>query len=305
MEKSIRSHIGSKYHLVGVKFLKEEVEPDERFKKPKKPVMFCQAVRKAADGEAFLMNLEDEACPSAMVALGFEEPVYVDIQPRIDPAEIKTVQIGPYEELEDPDVGLLILSPRQAMELSSISKGFQSQFSGSIAVCGEAAALPFMEKTANVSFLCNGARVSADFRDNEVILGAPPQTFTELAEKIDILSKTCGALCGCKTSDIPPRIIRSFQKIGFEKSTDYFFGKVDGKNIRIYLNKDFNGKLSYMTLHLPIKGDVEAKDPFTKSVRGKWTDLSVTFNVSDIGVELNTGKGLKEFIEQVIEKVQK
>ncbi len=304
MEQSIRSHIGSKYHLVGVKFLKEAVEGDEKFKRPKKPIMFCQAVKEAATGEGFLMQLDDEACPSAMVALGFEEPVYVDVQPRISPAEIKAVKIGPYEEVEDPDVGLLILSPRQAMELSAIIKGIKSQFSGNIAVCGEAAALPFMEKTANVSFLCNGARISADFKDSEVILGAPPQTFRELAEKIDVLSKTCGALCGCKTSDIPPRIIRSFQKAGFEKSTDYFFGKVDGRSVRIYLNKDFNGKLAYVTVHLPIKGKAKALSPFTLSERGKWTDLSATFNVGEIGVELNTGKGLKEFIEQIVLKVK-
>jgi uncharacterized protein (DUF169 family) len=303
MEKSIRSHIGSKYHLVGVKFLKDELPPQGPFERPKKPIMFCQAVKEAAAGKGFLMYLEDEACPSAMVALGFEEPVYVDVRPRISPAEIKAVQIGPYEEVEDPDVGLLILSPRQTMELSSILKGLKSQFSGAVAVCGEAAALPFMEKTPNVSFLCNGARVSADFRDNEVILGAPPQTFKELAEKIDVLSKTCGALCGCKTSDIPPRIIRSFQKIGFEKSTDYFFGRIDSKNVRVYLNKDFNGKLSYLTIHLPIKGRVKAKSPFVKRDRGKWTDLSATFNVSEIGVELNTGKGLGEFLKQVVEKV--
>jgi uncharacterized protein (DUF169 family) len=303
MDKSIRSFIGSKHHLVGVKFLKEEIAEEEPFKRPKKPVMFCQAVKKAAEGEGFLMFLEDEACPSAMVALGFEEPVYVDVQPRISPAEVKAVEIGPYEQMDDPDVGLLILNPRQAMELSSILKGINSHFSGNIAVCGEATAVPYMEKTPNISFLCNGARISADFKDSEVILGAPPLTIKELADKIDALSKTCGALCGCKTSDIPPRIIRSFQKIGFEKSTDYFFGKIDGKRVRIYLNKDFNGKLSYVTIHLPTKGEVKAKAPFTKRERGKWTDLLATFNVGEIGVELNTGKGLKEFIEQVVEKV--
>ena len=305
MEKSIRSHIGSKYHLVGVKFLKEKPQASEDlFKRPKKPIMFCQAVKKAADGEGFLMHLEDEACPSAMVALGFEEPVYVDVQPRISPAEVKAVLIGPYEKIKDPDVGLLIVTPRQAMELSALLKGVKSHFSGAVAVCGEAVALPFMSKTPNVSFLCNGARVSADFRDNEVILGAPPQTIKELAERIDVLSKTCGALCGCKTSDIPPRMIKSFQNIGFEKSTDYFFGRIEGKNVRVYLNKDFNGKLSFMTIHLPVKGKVKEKGPFAKSDRGKWTDLSVTFDVGETGVELNTGKGLKEFITQVVEKVQ-
>ncbi|RMF91022.1 MAG: hypothetical protein D6733_02380, partial [Methanobacteriota archaeon] len=118
-ESSIRSHIGSKDHLVGVKFLKEEPAPDERFPRPKKPVMFCQAVKEAAAGKGFTMTLDDEACPSAMVALGYEEPLYVDVQPRVSPAEVKAVQIGPYEELEEPDVGLLILSPRQTMELSA------------------------------------------------------------------------------------------------------------------------------------------------------------------------------------------
>jgi uncharacterized protein (DUF169 family) len=304
VDESIRSYIGSRHHLVGVKFLKQETSEGEPFTRPKKPIMFCQAVKKAAEGESFLMYLEDEACPSAMVALGFEEPVYVDVQPRISPADIKAVKIGPYEKLEDPDVGLFIINPRQAMELSSILKGIQSKFGGAIAVCGEAAAYPYTEKSPNISFLCSGARVSADYKDNEVILGAPPETIKDLAKKIEVLSKTCGALCGCKTSDIPPRIIRSFQKIGFEKSTDYFFGKLDGKKIRIYLNKDFNGKVSYLTIHLPVKGEARATGPFTRSERGKWTDLSVTFNVKDIGVELNTGKGLKEFIEQVVEKVR-
>jgi uncharacterized protein (DUF169 family) len=304
MEKSIRSHIGSKYHLIGVKFLKEEIPEVGKFRRPKSPVMFCQAVKKAADGESILMYLEDEACPSAIVAVGFEEPLYVDVQPRISPAEVKAVEIAPYEDVKEPDVGLLILDPRQAMELASILKGVQSQFSGNVAVCGEAAALPFMEKTANVSFLCAGARVSADFKDKEVILGAPPETIKELADKIDALSKTCGALCGCKTSDISPRIIKNLQNIGFEKSTDYFFGRIDGKNIRLYLNKDFNGKLTYMTIHLPVKGDVKAPESFQKSTRGKWTDLSLTLNIKEMGIGLNTGKGLKEFITNVVEKVE-
>jgi len=303
MEKSIRAYIGSKHHLVGVKFYTEEVPEESKLKRPKKPLMFCQAVKKAAAGESILMRLDDEACPSAIVALGYEEPVYLDVQPRISPANTKAVEIAPYDEIEDPDIGLLILNPRQAMELSSLLRGVSSQFSGSVAVCGEAVALPYKEGSPNISFLCNGARLSADFRDNEVILGAPPQTFQELAERIEALSKTCGALCGCRTSDIPPRIVSSFQKIGFEKGIDYFFGRINGRNVRIYLNKDFNGKLSYMTVHLPIKGPAKAPPGFTRRERGKWTDLTAVFRLSDIGVELNTGRGLREFLDQVVAKV--
>lgn len=302
MEKSIRAHVGSKYHLVGVRFYKDAVEePDKR---PKKPLMFCQAVKEAAEGKTFLMHLEDEACPSAMVALGYEDPVYVDVQPRISPADVKAVEIAPYEKVADPDVALMILNPRQTMEISSLLKGLEARFEGGVAVCGEATALPYMAKKANISFLCSGARISADFKEGEVILGAPPEVINELAQNIEALSKTCGALCGCKTSDIPPRIIRSFSNIGFEKSTDYFFGKSDKKSVRIYLNKDFAGKLSYMTIHLPIKGDVKSEGSFAKASRGKWTDLSITFNVKDIGVELNTGKGLGGFIEDVVKTVE-
>ena len=304
MDRAIRSHIGSKYHLIGVKFFREEMPEEGEFKRPKNPTMFCQAVKRAAEGESIIMYLEDESCPTAMVAIGYEEPMYVDVQPRITPSEIKSVQIAPFEKINDPDVGLLILDPRQAMEIASVVKGIESRFSGNVAVCGEAAALPYMEKSTNISFLCNGARVSADFKDSEVILGAPPETIKDLAEKIEALSKTCGALCGCKTSDIPPRIIKNLQNIGFEKSTDYFFGKAAGKNVRLYINKDFNGKLSYLTVHLPVKGEVKAPESFKKTQRGKWSDLSITFNIKEMGIGLHSGKGLKEFISTVVEKVE-
>lgn len=303
MDETIRAHLGTKYNLVGVKILEDEEIDDKR--RPKKKMRYCQIVREAAKGKSFEVGVEDIDCPNAIVTLGFEEPVYVDIQPRINPATTKVVRVAPLTELKDPDVVLAILNPRQIMEVSALLGGLESRFAGSMAVCGEATARPYMEKKPNVTFLCGGARMFAEYKDNELILGAPPETFKKLEDRIEMLSKTCGALCGCLTSDISPGIITTFKKLGFEKGTDYFFGKVNGQNIRIYLNKDLHGRVKYITFHMPIKGEVEVSDPLTTKKRGNWTDVSATFDLDKIVIDLKTGKGLLETAENILGKVHK
>ncbi len=300
MDKIIREYLGLKYNLVGIKIFSESINSDPE-KRPKKRMRFCELVRESATGSSFEEYLEDEACPEATIALGFEEPTYVDVQPRISPAQTKLIKIAPLDESASPDVVLAILNPRQAMQLAALLEGVEAKFTGSIA-CGEAVAKPYMDKKPNVTFLCGGARTFADFKDSEIIFGAPLETFRHLAEKIEALSKTCGALCGCKTSDIPPRIINNFKKLGFEKGIDYFFGKVNEHSVRIYLNKDVQGKIKYMTIHLPMKGEVRVKAPFVLRKRGEWSDVSITLQMGE-GIDLNTGRGLKEAIEDIVARV--
>ena len=300
MDKEIRAHLGTRYNLVGIKILMEG-EASEA-KKPPRRMRFCEMVHNAANGKSFEAEVEDYSCPNAVVTLGYEAPVYVDIQPRINPADTKVVRIAPLGELKDPDVVLAILNPRQIMEVSSLLDGLNADFKGSMAVCGEGTAKPFMENKPNVTFLCGGARTFGAYKDSELILGAPPAVFQELASKIEGLSKTCAALCGCKTSDISPHIVTSFEKVGFDKGIDYFFGKVNGQNVRIYLNKDFGGKIKYVTIHLPIKGDVKVKEQLTAKKRGKWTDVTVTFTVGET-IDIYTGKGIKEAVRDIVEKV--
>lgn len=300
MDKEIRAHLGTRYNLVGVRILKEGEAAEDR--KPPRRMRFCEMVRKAAEGKSFEAEVEDYSCPNAIVTLGYEAPVYVDIQPRINPADTKVVKVAPLEELKDPDVVLAILNPKQIMEVSQLLDGLEANFKGSMAVCGEATAKPYMENKPNVTFLCGGARTFGGYKDSELIFGAPPVVFKELGVKIEGLSKTCAALCGCKTSDISPHIVASFEKLGFDKGIDYFFGKVDGQNVRIYLNKDFAGKIKYVTIHLPIKGDVKVKPPLTARKRGGWTDVTVTFTAGET-IDVYTGKGLKEAVKDIVEKV--
>jgi uncharacterized protein (DUF169 family) len=295
--ENIRAYLGMKYGLVAIKILKEK--PAEI---TKKRMRFCEMVKKATEGEVFFAEKENISCPNAEVALGLAKPIYVDVQPRIN-SGTKAVGIGPVEKIEAPDIILAILNPKQAMEISSLLGGMEARFSGNMAVCGEATARPFIEGKPNATFLCGGARMFAGFRDSELMLGAPPSVFKELSQRIDAVSKTCTALCGCKTSDLSPIVIENFRKMGFEKGIDYFFGKINGKNVRIYLNKDLEGRMKYITIHLPIKGEVKAKKPLIVKKRGNWTDVSLTFSLGE-GIDINTGKGLREAVLDIAKKLE-
>jgi len=298
--KVIREYLGNKYKLVGVKFFQEVPQGYSRLEKPGR---YCEFVKRAALGESILMVEEDEECPESLIALGFTEPSFIDLQPRMEPASTKAVFIAPLEEIEDPDVVLFILNPRQVMEISALMDGLEARFSGGIAICGEATAQPIKEGRPNLSFLCGGARMFADFKEAEIILGASPKFFQDLEEKVKAMQKSCGALCGCKTSDLPASIVSSLEGLGFEKGIDYFFGRVDGKNVRLYLNKDTRGRVNYITIQFPVKGEVEVQKPLEVKSRGPWSDVYATFKDGE-GINLNSGKGVKETIEDLAAKVK-
>ncbi len=298
--KAIREYFGSRYSLVGIKIFEQL---PQGYPRPERPGRYCEFVKRAALGETLLMLEDDEECPESLIALGFQEPSFIDLQPRLQPAKTKAVLIAPLEKLPNPDVVLMILNPRQAMEIAALVDGLEAHFKGGIAVCGEVTALPIKEGRANLSFLCGGARMFADYKDGEVILGAPPEFFKELEVKVKAMQKSCGALCGCRTSDLPPRIVNALESLGFEKGIDYFFGRINGRSVRIYLNKDNTGRVSYITIHLPIRGEVKVEKPLEVKTRGPWSDVFATLRDGE-GIDLNTGKGIREIIEDLVAKVK-
>jgi len=295
----IRSFVGSNLRLVGVKILKEA--PKDASEKPPKPLRYSQLIREAAHGKNFTVEEKDISDANPQLALGFTEPKYVDIQPRIQPAETKALRIGP---IEGSDVVLMILTPKQVMEIAQVYGPLEARFSGELGVEGEATALPYMTRKPNVSFLCNSARLLAGYRESEVILAMPTGDAVRLAEKIEKQARHGGALCGCLVSDIPKQVQAAFKDAGFEKGSDYFFGKVRDVNVRVYLNKDETGRFSSITVHIPVKGQAEAEPPFTVKPRGNWNDVVGVFNPNEIGVNLNTGEGLRETLERLLEHVK-
>ena len=321
-EENLRSYLGLKNHLVGVK-LEKNGEALEGAFKPEAPMAFCQMVRAASfRREKFLYSSEDEKCPTAQLVLGLKGFKYLKADYRALPLGTKRILVSPLSEIDvAPDVVLAILTPRQMMNLAVIfhaieGKSLSSEFTGEHA-CAEFFAKPYLDGEPNLSFLCSGAReVYSDYRDDEAIFGAPLEVYIQASEIVKKLDEMGGSLCGCRTSDIPAGVIVEFEKIGFSKGTDYFFGRFNGRNVRVYLNKDVRGKMKFITIHLPIKmgSQEEAEElagrlrellprPYLVNSRGLWLDLTVRSSMDALGIDLFESSSLKTAIERFIDKM--
>ncbi|MFH1538725.1 MAG: DUF169 domain-containing protein, partial [bacterium] len=218
---------------------------------------------------------------------------------------IKAVVIGP---VEGADVVLFVLNPKQVMKMSIILGGLSAEFRGEVAVCGEATAMVHAEGIPNMTFLCQGARMYGGYMDSEVVVGVPAFLVDKLEEKTEKLQKCGGALCGCLVSDLPREVINNFKEIGFEKSTDYFMGKIGEWNVRVYINKDENGALKQITLFIPlkIKGEApEVRPPFLTRSREGWLDIYTTIDTQSAGIDIYSGGEtmLKVFTDMIRESI--
>ena len=188
------------------------------------PMRFCEMVRRSAMyGESFVFGVEELTCTSAELALGFTEPSYGDVYPRIRPANTKLVSVSPLEKTEKkPDVVVIIGTPRKIMRVSTIlaqlhnKKPVEVKFKGEFAVCGECTAIPYMEKKVNLSLLCNGARMFSGYRDDEIVMGFPLDDFIRISESTEEKEIT-NALCGCIMDDIPAGAVAAIEKISGPK----------------------------------------------------------------------------------------
>ncbi|MFQ5834739.1 MAG: DUF169 domain-containing protein [bacterium] len=168
----IKSYLGMNHGVIGIKILEERICGN----KPSKAERFCNLVRRSLKGQTYVIGRKNLSCSTAEVTLGFDKPRYLDFEPRIK-SKTRAVRIGP---IENCDVVLFTLNPKQAMVMSILLGGIEARFKGEMGICGEAVAKVYNEKRANLSFLCNGARDYGGFRENEVVLGLPYPEFLKL-----------------------------------------------------------------------------------------------------------------------------
>jgi uncharacterized protein (DUF169 family) len=282
-----------------------------------KPMRYCEMVRRSAFyGESFVFSVEELTCTSAELALGFTEPSYGEVYPRIKPANTKLVSISSLEKTEKkPDVILIVGNPRKIMRISTIiaqlheKQPVEVKFKGEFAVCGECTAIPYLEKKVNLSLLCNGARMFSGYRDDEVVMGFPLDDFVRVAESTEEKEIT-SALCGCMMDDIPAGAVSAIEKIGFGKGTDQFFGRFGTEIVRLYTPKEKDGKITSLTLHIPVKfKDVETaskanekaseilEKPMLHRVRDNWVDIALPL---DLGETLNRASMRGEKFEALV-----
>lgn len=187
MDDTIKKHLGLEHDLVGVKISNNGDSTGEG-RRLKKKMRFCQMVWATSTGkEHFTFGVDDLDCPDAIVSLGFQEPTFIKVETRIDPADTKVIEVAPAKEMGNPDIVLAILNPKQLMDLSMLLGGIEAKFEGNRAVCGEATAVPYMTKKPNISPLCGGSRKFAKYKDSELVFGAPLEAMEKLEEKIKSL----------------------------------------------------------------------------------------------------------------------
>lgn len=178
--KAMASYLGMTYRPVGVKLLKEPVKEKPSHERK----TYCRFVREAAQGQDVVIGMEDLNCLNAEIVLGFREPKYVAIEPRVK-EKIAAVRIGP---LADADVVLFLLNAEQVMTLSILLEGVRAESQGDMGVCGEATAKVYNEGQPNVTFLCNGARLNGGYEPNDLIISLPYQRFLELPQRMSRFS---------------------------------------------------------------------------------------------------------------------
>ena len=296
VEEIIRSYLGMKHNLVGIKFFHEDIQGESL----PKSARFCPFNPQILSGNTYVIKEDDLDCPTGELVMGLRQSKYAHIEPSIK-EKFKAVRIGP---IDDADVVLFLVNADQAMNLSILLVGILAEFKGELAICGEAVAKVYLDQKPNISMLCNGARMFGGFAKNDMVVGMPYSIMIDLAEKIKSLTKSGGALCGCQVSDIPADIIRSFEEIGFKKYSDYFSGRIRGQNVKIYLNKDSEGRFNLITIYLPVKGELKTKveEPFKTKKRGDWTDVYAILNPKTVGISLYSSENLKEALTLLTEK---
>lgn len=170
--REIKCFLDTSHDPVGVQIL----EGTERTGVPAAPRRFCILEREDLAGAEYTFYFGDLECPGAALALGMTQPHHVEVEPRIH-RPVVAVRVGPLEEAE---VVLFTVTPRQAMILSILTGGIEAHCKGEHAVCGEVIAWVYESGRPHLSLLCQGVRVLCGFQDDELVVGIPWDLFLTL-----------------------------------------------------------------------------------------------------------------------------
>lgn len=206
--------------VVGIKFIFEKEEYDE-FKADTIDNMmaYCTMVRNASQGRASKINLENFACLGAAMALGLLKPNNETISGKRRSKngsykdlcisrslsrdmvycqhEIYGVGIMPLEQYqENPDVVIIITESYNAMRImqgnayhNGQAKGIK--MAGMQAICQECTSFPFETNEINISMMCSGTRLLAQWKREELAIGIP---FNKFATILDGIKQTVNPL---------------------------------------------------------------------------------------------------------------
>jgi|SRR3712207_2515516 len=212
--KLFESYLDLDRHPVGVKFFKDK-ESYEKFNVPERDrkLTYCNSVNLASKGKNIKIRKEHQACPNGKTAFGFNpvpdpiasgkgrlsKNIYNDLETSksvsdemvfLKGEEIYGMAVMPLHSfIEDPDVVLVISNAYNIMRIVhgySYFHGYSPTFKsvGLQAVCHDITTLPFETDGINITFLCPGTRLVANWAPDELGIGMAWSHWNKVVEGI-------------------------------------------------------------------------------------------------------------------------
>lgn len=209
----IESYLELDRKPVGIKFFfdKDEFENFEIPQRNRK-LAYCNSVQLASRGQAMKLTKENQGCPNGSFALHFtpvpdpiasgkgrfNKGIYKDIEIsksindqmlflKEEPVGIVLMPLENYKE--DPDLVIMVGSSYNIMRLiqgHGYSNGYTNNLRtvGLQAVCQDLTTYPYNTQDINISLLCPGTRLVADWQVDEIGMGIPFAKWYEIVEGV-------------------------------------------------------------------------------------------------------------------------
>jgi len=209
----IESYLDLDRKPVGVKFLfsQEEFNNYEVPQRDRK-VTYCNSVQLASKGQSMKLTKENQGCPNGAMALKmkevpepmangkgrFSKNIYNDVQTsksisdemlflKEEPAGIVVMPLENY--IDAPDVVIVIGNSYNVMRMIQ-GHGYFNGYSANLrtvglqAVCQDLTTYPFNTEDINISLLCPGTRLVANWEADEMGIGIPFEKWYEVVEGV-------------------------------------------------------------------------------------------------------------------------
>ena len=209
----IESYLDLDRKPVGVKFFfdKEEFEKFEIPQKDRK-VTYCNSVQLASKGHSMKLAKENQACPNGSMALNmsaipepikngkgrFSKNIYKDVETsksindemlflKEEPAGIVVMPLENYKE--DPDVVIVVSKAYNVMRIIQ-GNGYFNGYSNNLktvglqALCHDLTTYVYNTQDINITLLCPGTRLVADWQIDEIGIGIPFDKWNDVVEGV-------------------------------------------------------------------------------------------------------------------------
>ncbi len=209
----IESYLDLNRKPVGVKFFFDKDEFDNlEIPQRERKLTYCNSVQLASKGKAMKLTKENQACPNGAMALKmkevpepmasgkgrFSKNIYntVEISKSISDEMIFMkeepygILVMPLEDYKfNPDVVIVVSSSYNVMRIIQ-GHGYFNGYTNNLrtvglqAVCQDLTTYVYNTKDINITLLCPGTRLVADWQADEIGIGIPFEKWFEVVEGV-------------------------------------------------------------------------------------------------------------------------